>query len=159
MFSFALLEATALLPHEQIEGERLVRLTRTISRDGYLRQPVLVDRSSLVILDGHHRVGALAILGYAIVPAYLVDYRGTRVRVRSRRAGVAVDKDGVVERGTGRRPYPPRTSRHVFDEVPPPRPIDLELLATLGTALAGEAPAAPRGARTRRMFASSPGRE
>jgi len=159
MFKLALLEAAALRAHEQTETGRLIRLTRAIGRDGCLRQPVLVDQASLVILDGHHRVRALTALGCRIIPVYLVDYRGPLVQVRSRRAEIAVDKQTVLERAMNDCPYPPRTSRHVFAEAPPARPIDLELLAALGTVLAGEAPAASRVVRTRRMLASSPGRE
>jgi len=126
--SFALVEARALLPHEEVEGDRLARLTEEIRRDGHLRQPVLVDRGSMVILDGHHRVRALQTLGCLLVPAYLVDYRSQEIQVWPWRQDTPVNKDSVVERGLNRAPYPPRTSRHVLGETPGPRPVDLAFL-------------------------------
>lgn len=132
--SFGLVEAAALLPHERVEPDRLTRLIEEIRRDGCLREPVLVDRGSLVILDGHHRVQALRTLGCRLVPVYLVDYRSTAVRVGPWRADVPVDKDSVVARGLAGTPYPPRTSRHVLEGPVRRRPLDLRLLARLGEA-------------------------
>jgi hypothetical protein len=130
--SFALVEAVALFPHEQIEAERLAQLTEEIRRDGQLREPVLVDRGSLVILDGHHRVQALQTLGCQMIPAYLVDYRSPAIQVWPRRPGISVTKDSVVGRGLTHFLYPPRTSRHVLGESLRPRPVDLDLLTRLG---------------------------
>lgn len=130
--AFALVEAVALLPHEQVEPDRLARLVEAIRRDGCLYEPVLVDRGSLVILDGHHRVQALRALGCRLVPVYLVDYRSPAVRVGAWRAGLPVDKEAVVARGLAGTPYPPRTSRHVLEGAARRRPVDLGILAGLG---------------------------
>ncbi|MDQ7793099.1 MAG: ParB N-terminal domain-containing protein [bacterium] len=130
--SFALMETGALLPHEEVEEDRLASLTDEIRRDGCLREPVLVDRVTLIILDGHHRVQALQALGCLLVPAYLVDYRSQGIQVWPWRQDTPVDKDSVVDRGLARRPYPPRTSRHVLAGAPGPRPVDLAFLAALG---------------------------
>jgi len=128
---FALIEGGALLPHEQVEEERLTRLLEEIGQDGYLREPVLVDHRSLVILDGHHRVRALLGLGCRLVPAYLVDYGSEAIEVWPRREDIPVDKAAVVERGTSGRLWPPRTSRHVLRQALKPRPVGLALLVRL----------------------------
>jgi ParB-like chromosome segregation protein Spo0J len=74
IYSFALVETAALVPHEEVDQERLLLLVKQIARDGALFSPVMVDRSSMVILDGHHRVNALKLLGCILTPVYLVDY-------------------------------------------------------------------------------------
>ncbi|MEW6524127.1 MAG: ParB N-terminal domain-containing protein [Bacillota bacterium] len=126
--TFALVDSTCLRPHEQVDEDRLERLAQEIARDGVLREPVLVDSRSLVILDGHHRVQVLRSLGCNMIPVYLVDYYSPAVQVRSWREGVRVDKDSVLQRGLSQTPFPPRTSRHTVSVMLPPRPVSLSLL-------------------------------
>ncbi len=122
---FGLLELSALLRHEETQPEHLAALTREIEQDGELRQPIVVDRHTLVILDGHHRVEALRDLGRTLVPVYLVDYGDPAIAVFPRRADVEVTKESVVQSGLLDRPYPPKTSRHVLPGGLPARPIPL----------------------------------
>ena len=77
--------------------------------------PILVDENSLVVLDGHHRLETLRMLGAALVPAVMVDYRRENILVSSRRPGIKVSKDEVVLRGLSNNPYPPKTSKHITD--------------------------------------------
>ena len=99
LYSFALIETAALVPHEQVDQDRLLLLVKQIARDGALYSPVMVDRSSMVILDGHHRVSALKLLGCDLTPVYLVDYRDPSIRVTQWREDVKVSKQSVVEAG------------------------------------------------------------
>ncbi len=117
---FGYVETAALLPHEALERERLEELRDWIREDGLLYHPVIADRESLVILDGHHRVHILGEVGCHLIPVYLVDYSDPSIRVFSRRPGIRVTKQQVIERGLAQTPFPPRTSRHVF--YPPLRP-------------------------------------
>lgn len=126
--TFALVDSTCLRPHEQVDEDRLERLAREIASDRVLREPVLVDGRSLVILDGHHRVQVLRSLGCTLIPVYLVDYGSPAVQVRSWREGVRVDKDIVLQRGLSQTPFPPRTSRHTLSVTLPPRPVSLSWL-------------------------------
>jgi len=128
--TFALVDSARLLPHEQVDAGRLEQLAQEIAGDGVLREPVLVDGRSLVILDGHHRVQVLRSLGCSLIPVYLVDYYDPAVQVRSWREDVRVDKASVLRRGLGQTPFPPRTSRHTVSGVLPPRPVSLGLLMT-----------------------------
>ncbi len=130
IYSFALIESAALVPHEEVEQDRLSLLAQEIARDGALYCPVMVDRSTLVILDGHHRVNALRILGCCLTPVYLVDYRHPSITVSQWKAGIRVNKETVVERGLSGHPYPPRVSRHQWGLPPGERPVPLSLLRT-----------------------------
>jgi hypothetical protein len=69
--------------HEEIIPELLDALVREISSDGEMRHPVIVDASTLVVLDGMHRVAALRELGCSYLPVCLVDYRNPHVHVGS----------------------------------------------------------------------------
>lgn len=128
IYSFALVETAALVPHEEVDQERLLLLVKQIARDGALYSPVMVDRSSMVILDGHHRVNALKLLGCSLTPVYLVDYRDPSIRVTQWRKDVKVSKRSVVEAGLSGRPYPPRVSKHEWGFPPKERPVPLSLL-------------------------------
>ena len=80
-----LMSISKLKRHEAIDPKRLLELMAQIKNDGYLKNPIVVDKDSLVILDGHHRLKALKTLGYQKIPTFLVDYQSGRVRVYLRR--------------------------------------------------------------------------
>lgn len=126
--AFGFLELSALLGHEQTLPGYLAQLTEEIRQDGELRQPIIVDRHSLVILDGHHRAAALKSLGCGLIPVYLVDYFHPAISVLPRRPDLPVTKEAVVRTGLSGKPYPPKTSRHVFPDSPPARPTPLDAL-------------------------------
>ncbi len=129
--AFGIVNVTGLVPHEQIIEDHLQELLETIWRDGVLRQPVIVDRASMVILDGHHRVSVMRRLSCPLIPAYLVDYSDPSIVVHARRADIPVDKESVVRTGLGGIPYPPLTSRHEWPSVPDCRPVALADLRNL----------------------------
>lgn len=72
-----------LKPHEQCDYVRYVQVfLETASVKGY-RWPIVVDRQTGVILDGHHRFQVALTLQLRCVPAVLVDYlRDDRIGVR-----------------------------------------------------------------------------
>lgn len=137
LYAFGFLELGVLARHEETLPDHLEALTREIERDGELRQPIVVDRRSLVILDGHHRLEAIRALGCALISVYLVDYADPSIAVEPRRPDIPVDKESVVRTGLSGHPYPPKTSRHVLPGGPPPRPVLLAYLRDGHVARAG----------------------
>jgi uncharacterized protein (DUF1015 family) len=79
----ALIEIHKLRDHEEIKQEYLKKLTAQIKKDNELKFPLIVDKYSNVVLDGHHRFFALKKLGCKRVPAYLVDYYNPNIKVDS----------------------------------------------------------------------------
>jgi len=75
------LEISSLHLHEEVIPELLDRLVETISRDAVLKHPIIVDRKTLVVLDGMHRVAALERLDCKKIPVCLVDYENPAVDV------------------------------------------------------------------------------
>ncbi len=108
------LELALLREHEQIEPERLRQICEEIRREGRLRYPILVDRESFVILDGHHRFRAYKELGFEKIPCVLVDYQSDIVSVRPRRPEFSVSKEEVIRRALCGELYPPKTTQHIL---------------------------------------------
>lgn len=91
--------------------------------------PVLIDDATRVILDGHHRWHASALLGLAVLPCYAVDYlHDPAIRVISRRTEIAIAKADVVAMGLSGRTYPYKTTRHVYDLPEALEPVRLDQL-------------------------------
>lgn len=113
---FELIAPALLRPHEDIDTERLERLIAEINNAGTFYPPVLVDRRSQVILDGHHRWRASTRLALAVLPCYVVDYFGDpTIRVISRRPDIAVTKQSVIDMALSGKTYPRKTTRHAYD--------------------------------------------
>ncbi len=103
-----------LRPHEATDPAILENLISELKVKGSLKDPIIVDRETLVILDGHHRHAAYKALGFKQVPCLLVDYRSPQVRVLPRRPEIPVSKEEVIRRGLQGELYPPKTTRHIF---------------------------------------------
>jgi hypothetical protein len=52
--TITLVPINALRQHEQILNENLMRVQRDLVRDGMVKDPIIVDQRTMVILDGHH---------------------------------------------------------------------------------------------------------
>jgi ParB-like chromosome segregation protein Spo0J len=110
-----------LREHEQIEDERLRQIREEIRREGRLRHPILVDKRSGAILDGHHRFRAYRELGFATIPCVLVDYQSDVISVRSRRPDITVSKAEVIRRALSGELFPPKTTQHILHVTSPCR--------------------------------------
>lgn len=126
---FELIAPALLLPHEDVDLERLERLVEEIGNAGAFYPPVLVDRKTRVILDGHHRWRASSRLGFIAVPCYAVDYlEDSTIHVISRRRDVEVTKQSVLEMALSGRTYPKKTTRHTYDLPESIEPVPLDSL-------------------------------
>lgn len=67
-----------LKQHEKINTNHLKLLLNQIKHDGILNHPIIVDKNTLIILDGHHRFNVLKKLGLSIIPVYFVDYKSKK---------------------------------------------------------------------------------
>jgi len=135
-----------LLPHEKTVPERVSSVARYILAAGYVKYPLLVDLDHLVVLDGHHRLEALKLIGARSAPAFLVDYRKGYVQVRSFRKEVRVTKELVLQAGLSGRLLEPKTSRHVLVGVTlPPSFFPLSALMRGGGWCLPSVPSAARG--------------
>jgi hypothetical protein len=75
-------EIKKLYIHEEVIPSIVKWLSREINQ-GFCRDPVIVDKETLVVLDGMHRVAALQHLDCKLVPVCLVNYNNPSIRVES----------------------------------------------------------------------------
>ena len=110
------LDIGLLRGHEEVIPENLERRTSKLLNKGFYK-PIIVDRGSMVILDGHHKWTAAKSLGLARVPVLLVDYladEGVEVDVWPDCGKDSVTKHEVLEMGLSGGVFPPKTSRHTL---------------------------------------------
>lgn len=75
-------ELQKLLPQEEIIPASLEKLSHEIERDKIIKHPIIVDRNSMIVLDGNHRVKAMKELGCSYIPICAVDYRDPLIEVK-----------------------------------------------------------------------------
>ena len=110
---FAITPIEVLKPHEDVDPHRLSSLTREIGLDGVLKRPIVADHRTNVVLDGHHRLQALKLLGCRLIPVIYVDYMDSRIIVKTYRESIELTKDIIVEAGLKGHLFPPKTSKHM----------------------------------------------
>lgn len=111
-----LVETVSLRGHEEVIPDNLETRTSKLLRKGFYK-PIIVDRGSMVILDGHHKWTAAKSLGLARVPVILVDYlvdEGVLVDVWPDCGRESIAKIEVLEMGVSGDVFPPKTSRHTL---------------------------------------------
>jgi hypothetical protein len=106
----ALLRPEHLLPTEAFIEDRVQDVSREIAALGCWRYPLLIERDTHVIMDGHHRREFALRSALSWVPCLLLDYSG--VILASRRPEIALSPADVIARGLRRDPYPPKTTHH-----------------------------------------------
>jgi len=123
----ALLLINKLKPHEAVCQKRVLGLMGKIKKEGYLKNPVVVDKETLVILDGHHRLAALKKIGLKRIPAFLIDYKNSKVKVYLRRKELLTTliKEAVIRKALSNQVFPKKTTRHLLGYRP--RNINIKL--------------------------------
>lgn len=74
-------EISNLHRHEEIILDYLHKLIEDIKSDGYIRHPIIVDKKTLVVLDGMHRLVAMKTIGCRFIPICVVDYNNANIIV------------------------------------------------------------------------------
>lgn len=82
-YSVEFVELSSLIPHEDVEPQRLTRILKDIKFAKYLVKPIIIDSRKRVIIDGHHRLKALSLLGVGCIPAVEADYGRDIVDINS----------------------------------------------------------------------------
>lgn len=114
-----IIQNSLLKQHEMIIESHLEELFIQIKKDGYISDPIIVDKNTMIILDGHHRYNAIKRLGLSASPVCLVDYKSDKIKVKSWRKGENnVTKDLVINAGLSGNLLKPKTSRHLINKKP-----------------------------------------
>ena len=106
-----------LVPHEEHDDRRALRLARHIGHMGVWTAPLVIERDSLVIMDGHHRLRAAQTLRLSMLPAVLLSYEDGGVLLQAWRKGETWSPATVLSRARSGLLLPRKTTRHLFQPV------------------------------------------
>lgn len=107
-----------LKPHEQTIPTNLDLVHQQVVDAGAYTKPILVDRVTGTILDGHHRHAVGRRLGLTRLPALLIDYQSDptiQLDVWPACGRTELTKQEVIDMALSPSVFPPKTSRHSFD--------------------------------------------
>lgn len=106
---------------EQVFPNHLDILKQKIVNDGYIRDSIIIDKDTHIILDGSHRHIVLCELGCKYAPVRMVEYESPDIRLGTNLIHrflvdkpIEITKNEVISRGLSGDLLPPRTTRHFF---------------------------------------------
>lgn len=106
-----------LWPHEETRPEKVRSTRKQLAHEGAVKSPLLADRSTKTILDGHHRCQALRELGLKAAPVYYVNYSEPSIKVRAREncPNSNITKREILDRALRQKLLPPKSTGHLCD--------------------------------------------
>jgi hypothetical protein len=107
-----LTDVFSLKPHERVDDERIIEIRESIVKGG-MQYPIVVDRESNIILDGHHRFNIFKGFGIRNIPVFYVDYSDDRIILDSWN-GQKLTKSDIVEAASSGKLFPNKTTKHMF---------------------------------------------
>ncbi len=120
-----------LLPHEKVVEHRVDNLEKMTLRWRAYTKPLLVDRKTGTILDGHHRTRVAKRLELMCLPCVLVDYledERVTLSVWPNSGREFLEKEEVIEAALSGNLFDPKTSRHMLSDHLPPISVPLTRL-------------------------------
>ena len=120
-----------LWPHEQGKPRNVDTLHEMTLRWSAYTKPLLVDRESGTILDGHHRHQVGIRIGLSRLPVIKVDYledESIELDIWPASTLESLTKQQVIDMALSENVFPPKTSRHRFSDHLPPIAVPLDLL-------------------------------
>jgi len=92
-----IIEIADLKAHEKTSPKREKEIMEFLKKSKSFTRPIIVDKETLTILDGHHRVKTMKYLGYKKIPAMLVDYKSNQIKVNLRSKGLKVLSEDLIK--------------------------------------------------------------
>lgn len=120
-----------LKPHEEVKPRNVDKLHEMTLRWSAYTKPLLVDRETGTILDGHHRYHVGMRIGLSRLPVIKVDYlEDESIELDIWPASVleSLTKQQIIDTALSENLFPPKTSRHRFSDYLPPIAVPLDLL-------------------------------
>ncbi len=115
---WSLINIDTLLPHEETIPERLQEMREKLEKQGFFHKPILIDKTTKTILDGHHKYRASIELKLNLIPVIEVEYLNNdsiKLELWPWSDFSKVSKQDVLNWAQSRRLYPPKTTKHIVD--------------------------------------------
>ncbi|MBY5371452.1 ParB N-terminal domain-containing protein [Rhizobium leguminosarum] len=123
-----LADVATLLPSECHNEQRAVGLEKKIRAEGLWTRPLFIDRTTRVVMDGHHRLAASRPLGLTIIPCLALDYDDPAVSVSRWENDEPISPDEILAAAIAGKLLPYKTTKHVVSRSWSFSPMPLELL-------------------------------
>lgn len=114
-FRIALVPLAAIRQTEEVDELALKTLTQKIARERRWTDPIWLERRSLAVMDGNHRLNTARHLGLRRVPCLLLDYGLVQLRVECWTTGRPLDGSSVISAGLSGNLLPHKSTRHSLD--------------------------------------------
>lgn len=127
-----LIKMSKLIPHEEIKQKKLSKLIDLVKKRGGFYEPILVDRETKILLDGHHRYNTALHLGLNLIPGIEVDYledESIQVEPWPGKEEMEITKQSVLSMAKSGNLFPPKTSKHSISTEYPKQFFSLEELS------------------------------
>ena len=123
-----------LKAHEEIKPKNMEKLLEmTLKWDGFTK-PLIADKATGTILDGHHRFAVAQRLGLARIPVVCIEYLDddtVELELWPASELESISKQEVVDMALSSDLYPPKTTRHRISDSLPPIHVSLKRLSLL----------------------------
>ncbi len=103
-----------LLPHEEIIPKRLEEMKHQIQSEQAIDYPIIIDKNTGVIIDGHHRYTTCLEMGLPMIPVLEIDYFSDNVWIEPFRIWEQITKQEVIRYAQSRKRFPPKTTKHCY---------------------------------------------
>lgn len=123
MYTLELIDVESIIETEEHDDERVKWLKKAILEEGVWRIPLILEKKTFAVMDGHHRLNVAKCIGLRRVPAILLDYYENNVVVNSWRDGVYIDREVVLNNIKEGKKFPYKTTRHIIT----PNPDEIEI--------------------------------
>jgi len=91
------IELSILKPHEEIDLKHLEKLKKRIIKDGYIKDPIIVDKNYNIIIDGHHRVEILKEISCLKAPVHYIDYLSNEVEIKTWYPAIKMPENEILK--------------------------------------------------------------
>lgn len=123
MYTLDLVAVDSIVETEEHIPDRVEWLLDKINREKVWRIPIILERNTLAVMDGHHRLNVAKKMGLSRIPAILMDYYSDNIIVTSWRDDVYIDKEVVIEYISKKKKFPHKTTKHIIY----PQPEEVEI--------------------------------
>ncbi|MBD1559762.1 ParB N-terminal domain-containing protein [Vibrio sp. S9_S30] len=127
-FIFELIDVRKLKPHEHVDPLNVKSVYDSIVRTGAWLEPIIIDRETNTIMDGHHRYEAARKLNLDKIPCYTACYSSNDISIVSWKTGEAINHIDILEAAESGKLLPIKSTRHLICTHLPSSKLNLDSL-------------------------------
>ena len=101
-----------LKPHEHTDPKKIHEVKKSIINEG-IKYPIVADKKTNIILDGHHRHNIFKKLKIQNIPVFYVNYMDNKIILGSWNSRKLTKQD-VINNATSGKLYPIKTTKHML---------------------------------------------